>query len=116
MRRRIEKSLTVREIMEKYDLPKTTAWRAKRRGWYAPNYHEKAVELGIMTDEEAIKLYQALEWVQDEDIVQDTMLRMVELAGRNIENPIGYATTIARNLMKKCNTRTCSLHSPRHKN
>lgn len=38
---KIDTSLTAREIMVKYDLPKATAYRAKKRGHY---FHSKQVE------------------------------------------------------------------------
>lgn len=38
----INKNLSINEIMEKYNIPRTTAWRAKQSGYfYGSSYHDR---------------------------------------------------------------------------
>lgn len=99
MKTYIDTSLSLREVMEKYSLSKSTAWRAKNRGWYNEGYHTRKSNVGkcIEVSEEIrnnVEAY-ATTWasrckisIQDkEDVIQNTFLYVLNNSDRMPKEP-----------------------------
>lgn len=120
----VNSNLSVKELVEKYDIPKATAWRAKKRGYFVASYHEKSqpmnpdadwftsnqgtidscIEIGVQS---AINQYPIGDReLSIEDLKAEAMLRLFELSGvvEKRENKgwlVNVAKNAARNLIKK---------------
>ena len=57
-----DKSLSLEEIADKYNISRSTAWRARKRGWFIPKYHEME-DPNIGSDINAKELYEIAESV-----------------------------------------------------
>ncbi len=120
----VDATLSVNELMAKYDIPKATAWRAKSRGYFIYGYHEKgqpsapdidwftaskdiidtSVEIGVTS---AVSQYPIGDReVNIEDLKAEAVLRIFELSGvlEKRDNKgwlVNVAKNAARNFIKK---------------
>ena len=89
-------------------LPRTTAWRAKKRGWYCPGYHQKKHYPGNMALFPVDDAYRVARicWKKNfwgwphhkDDMIQAAILRMLELS--SISTDGAYLMGVARNAMR----------------
>jgi len=89
---------------------KATKWRAKKRGWYCPDYR-KRWQPGIDPKFDVVAAYNladavfyrhfwpAYTWLKD-DMCQDAVIRLWEISGGDCHPGIQYGT--ARNAMRDC--------------
>lgn len=88
----IDKTLSTREVVEKYSVSRTTAWRARKSGWFVKNCHVKQQPGVNLAHWDSKKTYDTidhvircrfryiLEWNVLDDIIQECILRCLELS------------------------------------
>ena len=97
----VDTGLTAKEIMEKYELGQSTAFNAKRRGWFVKNYSKKQILIDRATFNPAAAYnlagrvfwknfaykYSGIALQLKEDLVQEAVVRLFELSGKKSNNP-----------------------------
>ena len=104
------------EIAKEHGVSRTTAWRAKQRGWLYKDYHLKLVDLDAQWAQDHVeeinasaksgarialaKLGSSLKEIQPwdfDDLVSVARLRLVELSGHPDRDSQAWRTVAARN-------------------
>lgn len=110
MRKYITNHDELAEDVREKKLSRTTIWRAKKRGWYCPDYHQRWMP-GVDPTFSVKAAYQlstavfyrhfwpAYVWLKD-DLIQEAVIRLWEISGGNSHPGIQYGT--ARNAMRNC--------------
>lgn len=108
----IDSEKTTKEIVKKYKVSRSTAWRARKRGYLCLDYHKKEIVIDnkniqskFFTSGEVYKLAWKLVWnlysdFQDkEDLVQEAVLRLLELSGHHGFSSPKWRYTVAKMAM-----------------
>jgi hypothetical protein len=96
-------SMTIRDMCRTYKISRSTAWRGKRRGWIYVNYHKKEINTAPISSLQSdfpevgyqiakAVFYRFFYWrahsiAHIEDLLQESILRMLELSGRWVKHP-----------------------------
>jgi 5-methylcytosine-specific restriction endonuclease McrA len=114
MQVKIDKTKTTRELCIEHGISRQTAWRARQRGWFANGYHTREINSREITNTEArailrdakIGVKKAMRLLntqssfrpfQASDLVQEALLRLLELAGHEKFQHPGWRVNVARN-------------------
>jgi hypothetical protein len=108
--RQLARETVVREVMLRFRCDRKTARATVERGYYIVNYHKKTIYPGSLDTESAYKLawfiYRRkfehwLPWyVGAEDLVQEGVTRLFEMAGHPRFREKGFQFYLALNAMK----------------
>lgn len=95
-------SMTAKEVMATYKISRTTAWRAKKRGWLCVDYHKPTVNfnddsvvcVGYLVAQEYADIRKNIfsRWGRKvpahiiEDAISDSVLRCLERSQEILEN------------------------------
>jgi hypothetical protein len=100
---------TTRELMDLFSCPKPTAWKTRKRGYYIIDFGTKTMAPGWFDPDKAYKMAKVVfnfafrskipAWADMEDMIQDGVTRLIELANSPlIENPV-YARRVVKTEM-----------------
>ena len=90
----IDKNLTCREVMEKYKIPESTAYNARKKGFFVKNYNKRQImiDLSQFDHDIAVKIAHKVfkrKFSRDEvaqmikdDMIQEAIVRQFELSGK----------------------------------
>lgn len=103
----IQAGTPAKEIMEKFGVHKATAYRALKKGYLIPGYHEPTQCLGNPEQfdaENAQRIAEAVFWKKfsfieealghKDDCIQEALLRMIEVQGVSSERNFFYGVAI----------------------
>ena len=98
-----------KEIMALFNCPRATAWKSVKRGYFVVNYCKKTVIPGLLDPEGAYRMAWWLfnkkfrgrvpEWAESDDMVQDGVTRLIELAGHPRIKVPGFAFRVISTAM-----------------
>jgi DNA-directed RNA polymerase specialized sigma24 family protein len=101
----------LKKIAQKYGVSRSTLWRARKRGYFCFNYHKREVEIDNNIDNDVVKEWYEIAWKvyfkqfknymeEKEDLVQEAVIRLWELSGKEEINSFGYKWSICVNAMR----------------
>jgi len=101
--------MTAKEAMVVFNCPKGTAQKTVKRGYYVVDYCKKTVIPGWFDPDEAYKMSKWVfnytfrgrvpEWADMEDMLQDGVIRLLELGGHPRIKAPGYALRVIKTAM-----------------
>ena len=90
----VDQKLTCREVMEKYKIPETTAYYARKKGFFVKNYSKRQImiDLSQFNHDSAVKIANKVfkrnfsrddvaQSIKD-DMIQEAIVRQFELSGK----------------------------------
>lgn len=90
----IDPNLTCREVIDKYNIPETTAYYARKRGFFVKNYSKRQIMIDVsqFNHEIAVKIANKVfkrKFSRDDvarsirdDMIQEAIVRQFELSGK----------------------------------